>query len=100
MSKLWGRKIGDLAFSEFVNNLESQGQKYFCEITKVGRFYPSSKTCFECGNINKELRLEQRTWTCPGCNQILHRDKNASLNLDREGERVRALTHKVDKTAA
>lgn len=100
MSKLWGRKISDLAFSEFVRILESQGQKYFCEITKVGRFYPSSKTCFDCGYINKELRLEQRTWTCPGCNSLLHRDKNASLNIDREGERVRALTHKVDKTAA
>jgi putative transposase len=100
MSKLWGRKISDLAFSEFVHILESQGQKYFCEITKVGRFYPSSKICFECGNVNKELRLEQRTWTCPGCNSLLHRDKNASLNLDREGGRVRALTHKVDKTAA
>ncbi len=53
-------------------------------LQKVGRFYPSSKRCFECGAINANLKLSDRTWTCV-CGSVNDRDHNASKNIELEG---------------
>ena len=45
------------------------------------RFYPSSKTCSQCGFIKKDLRLKDRVYRCPHCGAIIDRDYNASINL-------------------
>ena len=45
------------------------------------RFYPSSKTCSECGSIKKDLKLKDRVYRCPHCGVVIDRDYNASLNL-------------------
>jgi len=80
MQMMWGRKISDLAFSEFVNILE-----YKTNVTKIDRFYPSSKTCSHCGYVLKELNLKIREWTCPSCHAKHQRDVNASINIHRVG---------------
>ena len=77
---LWGRKISDLAFSEFVNILE-----YKANVTKIDRFYPSSKTCFSCGYVLDDLDLKDRVWTCPSCNAKHQRDVNTAINIKRVG---------------
>ena len=51
------------------------------ELRIADRFYPSSKTCSECGSINKGLKLSDREWVCQECGIIHDRDYNASLNL-------------------
>ncbi|MCB2291893.1 transposase [Clostridium sp. CS001] len=51
------------------------------ELRMVSRWYPSSKTCHECGYINKDLNLSDREWICTDCGCLLDRDYNASLNL-------------------
>lgn len=84
MQKLWGRKISDLAFSSFVEILESQGEKYGCVVHKIDRFFPSSKTCFDCGYINKNLNLKDRNWTCE-CGVNHERDINAAKNILKVG---------------
>ncbi len=58
----------------------------------IDRWYPSSKTCFHCGYINKELSLKERVWDCPSCNTSLDRDENAASNIHRVG----ASTLKLD----
>ena len=85
MKRLWGRKVSDLAFSEFVNKLEQVAFKYGCEIRKVDRYYASSKTCRHCGYVNKELSLRDRQWVCPECGAFLDRDLNAAMNIVRQG---------------
>ena len=55
---------------------------------EADRFYPSSKTCSQCGNIKKELKLSDRKYICNVCNNIIDRDYNASLNLKRYGELI------------
>lgn len=93
MQKLWGRKVSDLAFSEFVNILE-----YKTKVTKIDRFFPSSKACSKCGHVLKELDLKTREWTCPSCKANHQRDINAAINIKRvgistlSGETVRATT--------
>ena len=48
--------------------------------TKIGKWFPSSKTCNECGYINKELTLSDREWTCE-CGAHHGRDVNAAINI-------------------
>ena len=50
-------------------------------IRLVERFYPSSKTCSNCGNYNKDLKLSQRVYHCNACQEKIDRDFNASLNI-------------------
>jgi len=54
----------------------------------VDRFYPSSKTCHNCGYINKILTLNDRQWVCPQCGEVVERDYNAALNILDEGLRI------------
>ena len=51
------------------------------ELIVADRFYPSSKTCSECGYIKKDLKLKDRIYRCPHCGAVIDRDYNASLNL-------------------
>jgi len=48
----------------------------------VDRFHPSSKTCSVCGEINENLTLADREWTCDGCGTHHDRDYNASKNIE------------------
>ena len=47
----------------------------------VDRFYPSSKTCSNCGYYKKDLKLSQRVYHCNHCQEKIDRDSNASLNI-------------------
>ncbi|WP_104731973.1 RNA-guided endonuclease InsQ/TnpB family protein [Helicobacter salomonis] len=80
MVKLWGRKINDLAFGEFVAILERKTQ-----VVKIDRFYPSSKTCSSCGTLKEDLSLKDRVFKCLGCGFEVGRDLNASINIHRVG---------------
>jgi putative transposase len=85
MQALWGRKIGDLARSEFMDILQYVAATKGKVVHLVHRFYPSSKTCSSCGQVNLALSLAERRWTCAGCGVIHDRDHNAAVNLHREG---------------
>ena len=50
------------------------------ELRIVDRFYPSSKTCSQCGKVKKDLKLSDRSYRCD-CGLIIYRDLNASINL-------------------
>jgi putative transposase len=45
------------------------------------RFYPSSKTCSDCGAVKAKLSLSERVFTCEACGFSLDRDENAARNL-------------------
>ena len=85
MTRLWGRKVNDLAFGLFVRKLEHVASKYGTKVVKVDRFYPSSKTCSVCQYVNELLSLRDRSWTCPSCGASHDRDLNASVNILRRG---------------
>jgi Putative transposase DNA-binding domain len=55
---------------------------------KVGRFFPSTKLCAECGALNPNLNLSDRTWLCASCGTQHDRDLNASRNIFAEGLRL------------
>lgn len=51
------------------------------ELVIADRFYPSSKTCSQCGSIKKDLQLKDRVYRCPHCGAVIDRDLNAAINL-------------------
>ena len=73
--------ISDCGWSMFVDMLQYKAEWHGKNVLKIGRFEPSSKLCSCCGNINKELTLKDREWTCSKCNTLLDRDVNASINI-------------------
>ena len=66
--------------------LTHQCEKLGIELRLAPRFYPSSKLCSNCGHKNTDLKLKDRTWTCPKCNIVHDRDINASINLEQCSE--------------
>lgn len=75
------RSISDAGWGEFVRQLEYKAEWYGKNIIRIGRFESSSKTCSNCGNINKDLTLQDREWTCGNCSTLLDRDVNAAINI-------------------
>lgn len=85
MKALWGRKVSDLGFADFVAKLKYITSKKGVKIVFIDKWYPSSKTCSACGAINETLNLRDRTWQCSGCGATHDRDRNAAINIYRVG---------------
>lgn len=81
------RSIQECAWSSFVNKLEYKAEWYGTQIVKIGRFEPSSRIC-SCGEINHELTLSDRVWTCKKCGQTHDRDLLASQNILKFGMKL------------
>lgn len=85
MKNLWGSKVSDLGFSDFVQQLKHIAQKKDREVRFIDKWYPSSKTCHVCSAVNQDLNLRDSTWQCPSCHTQLDRDRNAAVNIHRVG---------------
>jgi putative transposase len=89
MKKLWGRKISDLGFSDFMKILEFKANEHGKTLHKIDRFFPSSKLCSnqKCGMIknSQELKLKDRVYKCDCCGLEIDRDLNAAINILNEG---------------
>jgi putative transposase len=83
--------ISDVSWSELVRQLRYKAEWYGRTVVAVDRFFPSSKTCSECGWVVAELPLAVRKWVCGGCGSELDRDVNAARNILAEGLRLLAL---------
>ena len=82
------KHIADASWGNFVTLLQYKCDWYGKELVKVNRFYPSSKSCYDCGWINQELKLSDREWTCNSCGVVHDRDENASRNILKEGLKI------------
>jgi len=80
----------DASMSAIRRQLEYKGAWYRTPVVAIGRFYPSSRLCYECGGKNNTLTLSDRSWMCPSCGCVLDRDLNAAYNIKREGLRLLA----------
>lgn len=69
-------------FYEFKRQLEYKCKFRGIELVMADRFYPSSKTCSQCGEIKKDLKLKDRIYNC-SCGLSIDRDLNASINLSK-----------------
>ena len=85
MKRLWGRKVSDLGFYQFVQILAYKCQKHKRHFKQVGQWTATTKPCSDCGFHNENLTLNDRQWTCPDCGSHHDRDVNAAINILRAG---------------
>ena len=81
MKRLWGRKISDLAFGQFIQILKYKCFKHNREFRQVGQWTATTKPCSNCGYKNENLTLKDRQWACPECGSHHDRDINAAINI-------------------
>ena len=82
------KAISSVSWSKFFSLLEYKCKLNNCQLIKVDTFYPSSKTCNNCGHINKNLALNDREWVCPNCGTKIPRDYNAAKNILQKGKEM------------
>ena len=75
------KAISSVSWSSFITKLEYKIAENQGKIVKIDPFYPSSKTCSNCGNVKKELKLSERIYHCEECGFTIDRDLNASINI-------------------
>lgn len=75
------KAIADVGFYELRRQIEYKAQWLGIEVIIADRWYPSSKTCSQCGWKDPDLSLADRVFCCPECGLEIDRDLNAALNL-------------------
>lgn len=80
------KAVQQQCFYEFRRQIEYKAKWNNIKVVIADRFYPSSKTCYCCGNVKKDLKLSDRIYKCECCGNIIDRDYQAALNLKRYGE--------------
>ena len=80
-NKHLAKDIANCSFYTIKEHLIRKATERYIAVRLVDRFYPSSKTCSNCGSYNKDLKLSQRVYHCSNCQEKIDRDFNASLNI-------------------
>lgn len=75
------KAVSDASFSELRRQLEYKTAKTGAKLHVIDRWYPSSKTCSNCGSVKAKLSLNERTYKCEHCGLVIDRDLNAAINL-------------------
>ena len=73
--------IQEQCFNMFYWMIKYKAEMNHIKVIDADMWYPSSKTCSNCGSVNKDLKLNDRTFKCPVCGFKLDRDYNASINI-------------------
>ena len=80
-NKHLAKDIANCSFYTIKEHLIKKAKERNIIVRLVDRFYPSSKTCSNCGSYKKNLKLSQRVYHCNSCQVKIDRDFNASRNI-------------------
>ncbi|MFJ4567622.1 IS607 family element RNA-guided endonuclease TnpB [Streptomyces caelestis] len=80
-NKRLARHVADAGFGEIRRQLTYKGRRNACPTIVANRWYPSSKTCSNCGATKAKLPLHVRVFDCDECPLVMDRDENAARNL-------------------
>ena len=83
-----GKSVADNAWGMFSTFLQYKLEDLGKQLIKIDKWFPSSKHCNECGELNHELQLSDREWVCKSCGSVIDRDYNAAKNIRDEGIRI------------
>ena len=82
-NKHLSKAIAQQGLYEFKLMMKYKCDRQGTEFVEANKWYPSSKTCSECGHVKTKLSLSEREFRCECCGAVLDRDKNAAVNLSR-----------------
>jgi putative transposase len=85
MKRLWGRKVSDMGFSDYLKIQEHMCGKFGSVFETIPAFYPSTRTCHACGDVSGNVSLHDRSWICKTCGTNHDRDRNASIVIHMVG---------------
>ena len=83
----FGKSVHDNGWGMFTDFLSYKLERAGKKLVRIDKWYPSSKICSCCGKLKKELKLEDRMYSCT-CGNQMNRDENAAINICREGLRI------------
>ena len=83
------KSVHDAGWATLVRLLEEKAERCHRQVVKVGRWFPSSQLCSQCG-LGRPEAAEVREWTCAACGVRHDRDVNAARNVRLEGRKVAA----------
>ena len=84
------RAVADAGLGQLAEMITTECTDRGTPMVKVGRWFPSSKTCSSCGTVTAKLSLSDRTFDCTNCGTHIDRDVNAAANIEREAVRIHA----------
>ncbi|GAA4238604.1 hypothetical protein GCM10022254_55250 [Actinomadura meridiana] len=84
------RAISDAGWRQLRTMLEYKADWYGRELIVIDRWFPSTRTCSQCGTITQTMPLDVREWECSGCDARHDRDVNAARNVLAAGLAVSA----------
>jgi putative transposase len=79
------KSVHDAGWASFTAMLEYKAARYGRTFGRVDRFFPSTRTCSDCGRIKDKMALDVRAWDCP-CGSHHDRDVNAAKNVKAAGQ--------------
>ena len=85
MKRLWGGKVSDLAFGEFMLKMRWQAKKRGKRVETIGRWEATTPICHSCGQKYLFIELDVRDWYCDSCKIHHDRDVNAAINILKVG---------------
>lgn len=80
-NKHLSKAIANQCLYEFIRQMKYKCERAGIEFVQADRWFPSSKTCSQCGEIKKDLNLSDRVYKCTHCGLEIDRDYNAAINL-------------------
>lgn len=83
----FGKSVSDNGWGMFTTFLRYKFEDRGKLFVKIDKWFPSSKTCSECGEVKESLSLSERTFSCP-CGHESDRDENAATNIRKEGKKL------------
>lgn len=90
--KKLSRNISDASWGLLTQMLEYKSKWYGRDLIKINRWFPSSKTCSNCGNVKETLLLSERVYKCEVCKIEIDRDLNAAKNIKTTGIKIPVAT--------
>ena len=83
-----GKATLDNGYGMFLDMLDYKLANRGKYLVKVDKWYPSSQICHCCGKRHPEMKdLKIRTMRCE-CGCVMDRDRNAAMNIKKEGLRI------------
>jgi putative transposase len=100
MHQIWGRKVSDLGFADFLLKTQWMATKLSKEMVKIDRWKPTTQICHLCHH-RQQMPLDMRTFICGGCGNVEDRDVNSSYNILEAGRSLRSgVTRKTSQEAS
>lgn len=78
------KNLSETALGEFLEGLKCKSEWYGIKCVVIDKYYPSTKTCSNCGYVLEKIDTSVREWICPSCGAVHDRDANAAINIRNE----------------